>query len=188
MDAILCSIEDPHVSGLDDSDDTFSGLERLGVKQIRSNHHGRVVKIECVYNGSIEDMSDSLKGFVTKLDKERQQLNKVTHTGIVNGNVGGNTYVKKASVEPNRVTVKIFIEDLNSSETADKFVVGNQMKGTVGNIVNYTMRTLDGRIVKIRFSFKSMFNRMVLSLRDKMGINEVNANRTSAAVKAFRGK
>ena len=80
MDAILCSIEDPHVSGLDDSDDTFSGLERLGVKQIRSNHHGRVVKIECVYNGSIEDMSDSLKGFVTKLDKERQQLNKVTHT------------------------------------------------------------------------------------------------------------
>lgn len=184
-DSILCSIEDPHTSGLDDGQ--FVGLERLGIKQIKSNHHGRIVKIECLYNGNIEDMSPSLKEFVTRCDKERAQLNKITGTGIVSGNLGGNTYVKKSSVDPDRVLVKIYVEDLNSSETADKFVVGNQMKGTAGNIVSYTMRTLDGRIVKLRFSFKSMFNRMVVSLRDKMGMNEVNANRTRAAVNAFRG-
>lgn len=186
-DSILCSIEEPHTSGLQE-DSGFLGLDELGIKQIKSIHHGEVVYFEVKYNGEIEDMSESLQTFIKRCDRERMMIEKVTGNGIKNGNVGGNTSIKETSVEPGNVNIKVFVDDLNASETADKFVIGNQMKGTAGNVMQRIIKTLDGRIVDLRFSFKSMFNRMVLSLRDKMGLNEVNAAVTKKAINIFRGK
>ncbi len=187
-DAILCTIEEAHLIGVDDHTSEFAGLDRLGLKQVKSSHHGKVVKFTAEYNGVLEDMSDSLREFVKSCNKELLQLNNITGSGVTDGNVGGNTNIVRPAIQPGRVVIRVYIEDLNASENADKFVVGNQMKGTVGNIVNKTMRTLDGRVVHMIFSFKGLFNRMVLSLRDKMACCETAIAASKAAARAYRGK
>lgn len=187
-DAILCTIDPEHLVGVDDDGDFIGLQERHGLKQIRANHHGKVVDIVVTYNGDPEKMTDSLKTVVLAADRERKRINEVTHTGIVSGDVGGNTAVGRTAVLPERVSFEIIIEDMNGAESADKFVYGNQMKGTVGNIVKKAFRTLDGRPVVSKFSFKGLFNRMVLSLRDKMAWGEVILGSNKAHIKAYRGK
>lgn len=187
-ESILCNIEDPHVAGIDEEDilGEFDDLNKLGIKQVKSNHHGKIIKIDVTYNGDTTDMSDSVRDTVLLANKDRATLNKYTNTGVVDGNIGGNTNVKKTPINPGKVEVIVYIEDLMASTTADKFVVGNQMKGTTGNVFNGSITTLDGRRVDLIFSCKAMYNRMVLSLRDKLAVNELGNLITKEFIKIYR--
>lgn len=174
-DQILCDIEDP-VSAVFDYDDAdkFDGLERMGIKQKKAKQAGVISRIEVLYNGDIETWDDSLKAFIKKQNGSLAKEAKYKELTATTGNVGGNTSVGKSKVYLNTAVVYIYIENKINTTTADKFVVGNQMKGTVGFIYEDQIRTTDGRKVDITFSLKSLLNRMVLSLRDKIAANEVN--------------
>ncbi|AGB07131.1 hypothetical protein [Vibrio phage VP4B] len=186
-ETILCDIEDASLVGVEEEESDFmSGLDRLGTKQIRSNHHGKVVSIDVRYNGDKEDMSEPVRKFVEKFDRLRKRQSTITGDGVVNGNVAGSRGMR-TSLEPGQVSIEVFVEDFTETTTVDKFVIGNQMKGTVGNIAPRQYYTKDGRKVDILFSFKSLFNRMVLSLRDKLVTNEVVIHTTQLMVDAYRG-
>lgn len=187
-DAILCTIIPEHLVGVNEQNDFIGLSETFGLKQIKANHHGKIIKIDVTYNGDIDGMSDSLKRLVKQQNKELKAEDELLGTGVTDANLAGNTSFAKAAVLPGRVNIDIVIEELNETETADKFVAGNQMKGTVGNIVNKIIRTLDGRKVQLIFSFKGLFNRMVLSLRDKMALCETALGMSNAAARAYRGK
>lgn len=174
-DQILCDIQNPESAAFDvDDGGMFDGLDRLGIKQIKAKQSGRIAKIEVIYNGDIEDWSDSLKAFIKKQDGVRAKSANYKKLTAKTGDVGGNTSVGKSKVYPGTAVVHIYIENTIKTTTADKFVVGNQMKGTVGFIYEHQIYTVDGRPVDITFSLKSLLNRMVLSLRDKAVANEVN--------------
>lgn len=187
-DTILCDVEDAHVADIVDMPSDASGLMKFGTRQVKSHHHGKVVRIEVKYNGQYDEMSPSVLEFVTKADKERARLAKITNSGIVNGNISSNLNVKKASIMPGKVKVMVYIEALDPSVTADKYVIGNQMKGTVGSIMHRKLFTRDGREILVKFSFKSLFNRMVLSLRNKLAVNELVIHVTKRAVDIYRGR
>ena len=174
-DQILCDIENP-VSAVFEADDNgdFDGLDRAGIKQIKAKQSGVISKIEVVYNGDIDDWSESLRDFIKKQNSIRGKSASYKSNTATTGNVGGNTSVGKSKVYPNTAVVYIYIDNKIKTTTADKFVVGNQMKGTVGFIYEHPIYTTDGRPVDITFSLKSLLNRMVLSLRDKLVANEVN--------------
>lgn len=187
-ETILCDIEDASLVGVEEeTSDFMSGLDRLGTKQVRSNHHGKVVSIDVRYNGDKEDMSEPVRKFVDKFDRLRKRQAAITGDGVVNGNVAGSRGMR-ASLEPGQVSIEVFVEDFTETTTVDKFVIGNQMKGTVGNIAPRQYYTKDGRKVDILFSFKSLFNRMVLSLRDKLVNNELVIHTTKLMVEAYRGR
>lgn len=174
-DQILCDIQNPESAAFEvDDGGMFDGLDRLGIKQVKAKQSGRIAKIEVIYNGDIEDWSDSLKSFIKKQDGIRAKSAKYKKLTAATGDVGGNTSVGKSKVYPGTAVVHIYIENTIKTTTADKFVVGNQMKGTVGFIYEHQIYTVDGRPVDITFSLKSLLNRMVLSLRDKAVANEVN--------------
>uniref|UniRef100_A0AAU8L0N4 DNA-directed RNA polymerase subunit alpha n=1 Tax=Pantoea phage Survivor TaxID=3232176 RepID=A0AAU8L0N4_9CAUD len=174
-DQILCDIENPESAAFEGDDaGLFDGLDRLGIKQHKAKQSGRISKIEVIYNGDPEDWSDSLKAFIKKQDGIRAKSANYKKLTASTGDVGGNTSVGKSKVYPGTAVVYIYIENTIKTTTADKFVVGNQMKGTVGFIYEYPIYTTDGRAVDITFSLKSLLNRMVLSLRDKAVANEVN--------------
>lgn len=186
-ETILCDVEDAHVSQLGDDKQDYAGLVKMGIRQIKSNHHGKIVKIDVTYNGDPADMSPSLRALVEYCDKERVKLNKITNSGIVHGNIGGNTTVRKPPINPGTVAFAVYVEELTPTIGADKVVVGNQMKGTVGNVWHNPVYTKDGRRVYLKFSCKGMFNRNVLSLRDKMCTNELSIGVSKQAVAIYRG-
>ena len=187
-DTILCDIEDASLVGVEeDESDFMSGLDRLGTKQQRCNHHGTVVHIDVRYNGDINDMSEPVRKFVQKYDAIRKRKAAIDGSGVTNGNVAG-TRGMRESLEPGQISIEVFVEDFTETTTVDKFVIGNQMKGTVGNIAPRQYYTRDGRKVDILFSFKSLFNRMVLSLRDKLAVNELVIHGTQLMVDIYRGK
>lgn len=189
---ILCEVEAAHISDIEEEDPfgEFDGLDRLGmgIRQIKANHHGKIISIETIYNGSVQDMSPSLQELVGKSDKERAAINRYTQTGVVNGDIGNNSNLKKVPINPGKVQVTIYIEDLSKATTADKFVLGNQMKGTVSFIFNEPMLTTDGRVVDGQFSCKSMYKRMVVSLRDKMAANELLHGVSKQFVDLYRNR
>lgn len=186
-DSILCEVEDDHLGGASDENTLVGDVNRLGIKQIRSNHHGKIVQIEVMYNGELDQMSDSLRKFVQAADKDRARKASFTGSPVKTGAVNASQSVKKPMLSPERCHVRILVESMDPSTTADKYVIGNQMKGTTGNIMSHILQTLDGRIVDVKASFKGMFNRMVLSLRDKLGCNELVYQVTKKAIKIYRG-
>ena len=173
-DQILCDIQNPVSAVFDDDSGEFDGLDRMGIKQIKAKQSGVITKIDVVYNGDIDDWDESLRDFIKKQNSVRAKSASYKPNTATTGNVGGNTSVGKSKVYPDTAVVYIYIDNNIKTTTADKFVVGNQMKGTVGFIYEHPIYTTDGRPVDITFSLKSLLNRMVLSLRDKLVANEVN--------------
>lgn len=161
-------------SAVFNDNDNMAGLDRLGIKQYRAKQPGRITKIDVVYNGDIEDADPSVKKFVKQQDGVRAKKAKFRELEAETGDVGGNTSIGKSKVYPGTVVVTIYIENSLTTTVADKFVAGNQMKGTVGFIYPHPIYTEDGRKVDWKFSLKSLLNRMVLSLRDKLVANEIN--------------
>jgi hypothetical protein len=179
-DQILCDIQNPESAVFDFEDaGEFSGMDRLGIKQIKAKQSGVITKIEVLYNGDPEDWDDSLKTFINKQNGIRAKSASYKELAAKTGDVGGNTSIGKSKLYPDTAVISIYIDNKIVTTTADKFVVGNQMKGTVGFIYEEPIYTVDGRKVDITFSTKSLLNRMVLSLRDKLAANETNSVRTS---------
>lgn len=187
---VLCDIEDRSVASLDMYDDAekFTGLEREGIKQIKSPQAGVVSKIEVIYNGEIDDFSPETIKVIKQFDSIRSKAASFKKNTAATGNVGGNTAINKSKVYPGSIQVTFYIENQLASTTADKFVLGNQMKGTCGYIYPQNLTTEDGRPVHITFSLKSLLNRMVLSMRDKLVINEVNNVFTNRLIEKYEGK
>lgn len=187
-DAILCEVEDDHVTDGKSDNTLMEDVNRLGIKQVRSNHHGTVIKIDVIYNSPKEGMSDGVAKFIAQSDKERKRKSAVDGSGITSGAVNNSLNVNKPVLSPGKVLFTVSIESMDPSTTADKYVIGNQMKGTVGSIFSKPLMTKDGRRIDVKSSFKGMFNRMVLSLRDKLGSNELAIQFTQLAIKVYRGK
>jgi hypothetical protein len=189
-DAILCEVEDDHLGDEGGKSDNtlMEDVNRLGIKQVRSNHHGKVIKIDVIYNSPKEGMSDGVAKFIAQSDKERKRKSAIDGSGVESGSVTNSLNVNKPVLSPGKVLFTVSIESMDPSTTADKYVIGNQMKGTVGSIFSKPLMTKDGRRIDVKSSFKGMFNRMVLSLRDKLGSNELAIQFTQLAVKVYRGK
>lgn len=185
-DQVLADVMDPSSAMFEEEGGArMAGLDRLGIKQIKAKQAGIITKIDVIYNGDLDTAEESLKAFIQEQDKLRAKKAKFRELAADNGNVGGNTSVGKSKVYPNTASVTITIESKLTTTTADKFVAGNQMKGTVGFIYPDPIYTVDGREVDVKFSLKSLLNRMVLSLRDKLVANELNHVYTSRMMKKY---
>jgi len=186
-DAILCEIEESHLAGVGETSTQVDDINRLGIKQHRSKHHGEVVKIEVLYNSPMENMSDSVRKLVVAGDKERKRMSSIDGS-FPTGNVGNNLNVAKPVLSPGKVLFTVYVESMDGSTTSDKYVIGNQMKGTVNGVMKKPLMTQDGRVVDVKCSFKGGFNRMVLSLRDRLGTSELSVGVTKQAIAIYRGK
>lgn len=174
-DQVIAEIQDEGSAMFDNERDPEAvGLDRLGVKQEKAKVSGKITKMEVLYNGDPEDAGESVQKFIKQQDAVRAKAASFKKDTATTGSVGGHTAIGKSKVYQGTLTVNIYIEADLATTVADKFVVGNQMKGTVGFIYPSNIYTPDGRKVDMTFSVKSLLNRMVLSLRDKLVGNETN--------------
>jgi hypothetical protein len=187
-DSILCNVEDAHLVGDVAEVSLATEMNKLGIRQVRSKHHGKVIKIDVVYNSAPEDMSETVKKFITSQDKARKRTAEIEGSDVVKGAVSNSLNVNKPILSPGKAFVTILVESMDPSTNADKYVIANQMKGTVGRIMHKPLMTEDGREVLIKTSLKGMFNRMVLSFRNKLVSCELTIAVTKQAIAIYRGK
>ena len=187
-DSILCEIEDNHVmTDVEDTSDLSNEINRLGIRQIRSKNHGKIVHIDVKYNSPIEDMTESVKKLVKEGDKKRKRFMETEGKDPVTGAVNANLKVAKPVIPPGLILVTIFIETLDVSTMADKYVLGNQMKTTTGHVMPKPIYTRDGKRVDVELGCKGVLNRIVNGLRDEAVSNEIVTEFSKLAAKVYRG-
>ena len=169
-DSILCYLQDASItetSGF--SDDTLASLDALSMVTPRAQASGYIERIEVFYFGDKDNMSESLRKTVTRLDKERSKDNaELGRDSSITGKVTSPINVGGVQLKPGNVAIKIYIAKEYNSSAGDKGVFGNQLKTVVGDVYNEPIVSFGGITVDAIFSYASVANRIVRS-PEKMG-------------------
>jgi len=187
QDSILCDIEEPHLVEGNHDASFVAEVNKLGIKQVKSTHHGKIVDIRVQYNGTLENMSESVRQFVTKANKLTKRKNQIVGDPVETNAVSGIFNVNRPSIQPDTLLVIFFVESQDGRTRADKFVFGNQLKATAGRIMTKKMYTEDKQEIDAKTSFKAPFNRMVISFRNRLIVNEWSFQFTKQAIAVYRG-
>ncbi len=159
-------IEDEIATGeaLNVSDETLGVLADLNDNSPKAKYAGTIVKRQVYYNTELKHMSPGLK----KLVKVTDAILAEEHGEGMTGQVTSGYRVKGKALEPGELEIKFYIEDNAKAFGGDKFVFGNQLKGTISTIFD-DMTTETNRLVEAEFSTKSEAARIVNST-DLLGV------------------
>jgi hypothetical protein len=161
--SILLIIQDVITSGGGFSNEAIESLRRRSAQTPKAGHKGVIEKIEVLYNGDKEDMSESLRSLSDKSDKERLIECKSTLSPIVTGEVNDDYRVSGIPLTLDRIEIRFYITSEYKAGVADKGVFCNQMKGTIGRVMMSPIKTKSGELVDATFSYKSINKRIVIS-------------------------
>lgn len=185
----LCFIEDSVTSNADLFDEeSLNTLKLLSASSPTAKVKGVIERIEVIYNGDMEDMSDSLREIATKSDRDlaarARSQGKKAHTGQVLGSVrvGGTT------IDPDCAMVRFYITMQVAAGVGDKGVFANQMKTVFSEVLPRSMKTESGKEIDAVFGSKSIADRIVSS-PDIIGTTNVLLDVIGQkAVALYRGK
>lgn len=174
LDTTLCSIEGAvsSAAGLFD-DSNVDTLKLFTPSSPKAKVVGTVSKIEVLYNGDVEDMSESLQVIVAESEKNRRRMAKALGEEYSTGLVGRNVRTEGINLEPHRAMILIYIDVEVPMGIADKLVIGNQMKSVVGAVLFGDNFTESGEPVDIIFGALSAVNRIVTGLFTGGSLNTV---------------
>jgi len=151
------------VEGIEDKELTKEELTLLQnfVKETpKAKYEGRITKIQIFYNCDAKELNRSIKNLLNKVGDEIVDHNdgKVA-TGRVNSSysIGGRPLLEGG------VEIKYYIETTDLPTSGDKFVFGNPIKTTVGEVYDYPIVTENGEEVEALFSTQSIIARIVTS-------------------------
>lgn len=110
VEDILCTIEDAVTADLDLFDgDTIDTLKMLGAQTPRAKMNAVVEKIEVLYNGDKEDMSESLRGIVNASDRQMVKVSRALRKGSINGQVDSSFRVGGNPLVLDTMVVRIYL-------------------------------------------------------------------------------
>lgn len=169
VDSVLCTLEDEFSGGgsLFNEEDLKS-LTRLAANTPKAKSKGTVNKIEVIYHGDKEDMSDSVRQIANKYDRKRakvvkEMLTDEPLTGQIVETGDGGPFIDKQKVTKDTLLIRIFITDNVPQVTGDKLVVGGQLKSVVGRVMIGENTTENDEPIDLIFGMHSVSNRIVLS-------------------------
>ena len=164
-ETILCTLRPP-MSGLSSryNEDALDALETLNTLTPKSKYEGVIERIEVMYTGELEDMSETLQELVTKYDSKLYRVNKKLQNPVKSAKIDPSYSIDNVDVGENQVVVTYFITEHVGAGIGDKLVFGNQMKSIISNVVEQPYIAEDGTVVDITFSRQSIANRIVNSM------------------------
>jgi hypothetical protein len=164
LKTILCDIRGAVSSddGLyDEADREVMG--RLAGMAPEAGAVGVVSKVEVFYCGDVDDMSESLQAIVTLAEKERRRKARRLGKDYTSGQVPRGVRIGKNALENQQAVIIVHMTVGVPMGTADKLVVGNQMKSTVGETLFGNNRTLTtNEPIDMIFGAKSPIDRIIL--------------------------
>lgn len=154
VDTILCNIEDSVTAGGNLFDaDTRDSLKLLARNTPKADTVGRVAKIEVLYCGDTEEMSESILTLVNAADKERTRFAKSMGSKVLTGSV--------SDLDLDTVKIGIYIDRSVEMSDGDKCVFCNQLKSVVKRVMTGTNETVSGIPLDAKFGNLSVDARMV---------------------------
>ena len=161
---ILMIIEDEITAGSDAFDEeALAVLASLSKSAPKAGYLGVLDHIEVFYHGSVDDMSSTLRALVDRSDKKKASQNKAIGKPPITGVVNSDYRVEGVPLALNKAEVRFYITVQTGTGSGDKLVFGNQLKSTIGEVMDYSMRTKDGDEIEGVFGFRSIAARMVTS-------------------------
>lgn len=154
----LYSIVDETVNTKDLDERALSILQSIKNVTPKAKVKGVVSKIDFRYNCNVEDLSSTLKSLITANDKRLKD-----ETGYT-GQVDSSYSIQGKPLMEGDVEIKIYIQVKDSMGMGDKGILSNQLKFTVGQVLDYKIEgSIDKREVDLLFSYRAISARIVTS-------------------------
>lgn len=153
-DSILCTIEDG-VLDVDSKIDinTLQALDELSAITPRAGNAGIVERIDVIYYGDKENMTESLKRETNISDKKlAERAKKLGGDEPKNGQVSTVMRVNGLPIHPDMAVVKIYIGKEHTSGAGDKAVFGNASKSVFGSVMTGRNETASGIKIDAKFA------------------------------------
>lgn len=164
IESILCTVEDAVTADNDMFDDSsIETLTMLASHTPKAKHDGVIDKIETLYHGDYEDMSESVRRVVDASDKKLKRHAKLLGKTPVTGEINNNVRVDGNPLELDTIAVRFYITCDVPAGVGDKAVFANQMKTVHSNVLSGVNRTESGVEIDAKFSYMSIMGRAVLS-------------------------
>lgn len=132
-------------------------LKEMSSSSPKAKVKGVISKIVCYYNFDPLTASNSIQELIKYSDGVLKEL-----TGFT-GRVNSGYSIQGVPLQEDSCELKIYIQVNEKMGTGDKYILGNQMKGTVGEVFDYKMTTENGDDIDMVFSKVSMSARIVNS-------------------------
>lgn len=161
-DSMLCTIHSVQLGGSLFNDDSLKSLESIAALNPKAGNKGIIDDIKIIYTAELDDMGDELRELVEEYDSKLYQQSKTMNSKIRNGRVDPGFLVDGVGLSNDEVVIQIYITETADMSVADKVVIGNQLKSTVGRYWIEDVTSEDGQEIDILFGANSVDNRIVL--------------------------
>lgn len=188
-ESILCRLHTVTQGNRDIFDeDALSVLDLLSSNSPKAKMTGVVDKIEVLYSGELENMSESLLAITEQSDSQIRKFNKQLGKRATDGYVEAGYRVGGDPIENNTAIIRVYITGEQGMGVGDKAVFGHNLKTVICRIMNGPYTTEDGVEVDAIFGYTSIANRIVLSSELIGTTNTLCVLLGEKAVKLYRGQ
>lgn len=186
---LLMLIQDEISSGIGGfGEGTLATLRNLSSQKARSKYLGVVERIEVYYHGDKSDMSETLRALADRSDRMLSAESRALGKPAVNGSVTDDYRVEGTPLGLNKAEIKFFVTVSTGAGVGDKLVFANQMKCTIGRVIETPIHTESGLPIDGIFGFRGFGNRIVTSpIRIGTSITVLNLI-AEKAVQLYEGK
>lgn len=162
-------------------------LNELSSKNPKADYRGKIVGIEAIYCGDVEDMTESLRAIVEKSDREKSNAAKEQGKARQDGSAPAGFRVDGTIVESNTCILRVRIESVQRMGVSSKIVNGHQMKSVTGRVWETPQLTESGQEIDVFFGYQSLQNRVVNSPELIGTTNNLMVAATLDVIKTYRG-
>lgn len=164
-ESILCTLH-PELAGSTadyEDDEVTASLNRISSMAPRAKYSGKVEKIEVIYSGSPEEMTDSLRAITDKSDTELYRLRTKLKKKAYDGYVESTHRINNMAIGERQAIIKIYITGPTPMGVGDKLVFEHQAKSIVGTVHTDLILGEDGKEIDAIFPYDSIMRRIVES-------------------------
>lgn len=189
-DTILCTIENEMGQDVADLYDEKARETLADISSMtpRAKTKGQVAMIEVLYNGELDDMSESLKKLATVSNRMISRTAELRGDPKINGRVEHGFRVDNVPIATDEAVVKVYITGKAGMGVGDKLTIANQLKSIVSQMLLHDQTSEDGQPIDMHFSYTSNYNRVVESSMVIGTSNTVLIEGAKQVLAAYRGK
>lgn len=164
-ESILCTLRPP-LSGLSQrySQEALDALDALNTLTPKAKYDGVIERVELMYTGELDAMSESLQEIVSEYDAKLYRNNRKLDNPVKTAKIDPSYSIKGRDVGADQVVMVFYVTKLFGAAIGDKLVLGNQMKTIISNVVDQPYVAEDGTVVDVSFSRQGISNRIVNSM------------------------
>lgn len=179
-DTVLAYLEDSVTADTDLFDmfniNTLDSMGRLSAKAKKS---GTINKIEIIYNGDLENATESVRNLIMEYDSKRAKEARKYKDGRV-------TVGLASDLQMDTLVIKVYIDTTNDAADCDKIVVGHQLKSVIGAILAGENKTEYGEDIDLYFAHMGVNDRIVMNITYNGMLNVLVKKSNHEALEAAR--